>query len=49
MAILHLASNGYGSVSEIKEWDTPMFLDALEYSAIGNAITRHYQWKAEQK
>ena len=49
MAVLYLAKNGYGSVNEILEWDTPQFLDALEYEAIENAITRHLRWKAEQK
>lgn len=48
MAVLYLAKQGYGSVGEIREWDTPELLDALEYEAIDNAIARHLRWKAEQ-
>jgi len=49
MAVLYLAKQGYGTPREIQEWDTDLFLDALEYEAIGNAIERHIQWKAEKK
>jgi hypothetical protein len=48
MAIYYLAKQGYGTVNDIRGWDTPEFLDALEYEAIGNAIDRHHQWKSEQ-
>lgn len=48
MAVLYLAKQGYGSVTDIKEWDTPELLDALEYEAISNAIDRHVRWKSEQ-
>ena len=49
MSILYLAKNGYGSVDQIKNWDTKQLLDALEYEAIENAISRHIQWKSEQE
>lgn len=49
MAVLYLAKQGYGTPQQIKEWDTPEFLDALEYEAIGNAIERHIRWKAEKE
>jgi hypothetical protein len=49
MSALYLAKQGYGSVNEILEWDTPQFLDALEYEAISNSIDRHLRWKAEQQ
>lgn len=49
MAVLYLAKQGYGSPESIREWDTDMFLDALEYEAIGDAIGRHLRWKAEQE
>lgn len=49
MAIFYLAKQGYGSVSEVQEWDTPQFLDALEYEAVDNAIARHLRWKSEQE
>jgi len=45
--VLFLVKSGYGSLTEIKEWDTKQFLDALEYEAIDNAIARYLQWKAE--
>lgn len=48
MAVFYLAKQGYGSVEQIESWDTPRFLNALEYEAIENAITRHLSWKAEQ-
>ena len=48
MAMFYLAKQGYGSLKEIQTWDTPEFLDALEYEAISNAIDRHFRWKAEQ-
>ena len=48
MAMFYLAKQGYGSLKEIREWDTPELLDALEYEAIDNAIGRHLRWKAEQ-
>lgn len=49
MAVLYLSKQGYGTPQQIQEWDTPEFLDALEYEAIENAISRHLQWKAEQE
>lgn len=47
MAFLFLAKSGYGSLNEVKEWDTKQLLDALEYEAIDSAIARYLQWKAE--
>lgn len=41
MAMFYLAKQGYGSVAEVEEWDTPRFLDALEYEEIMNAIERY--------
>lgn len=49
MAVLYLAKQGYGTPADIREWDTPDLLDALEYEAIGNAIDRHLRWQAEQE
>lgn len=48
MAMFYLAKQGYGSLAEIQKWDTPQFLDALEYEAIDNAIARHHRWQVEQ-
>jgi len=49
MAVLYLSKQGYGTPAHIREWDTPDFLDAIEYEEIGNAIQRHHQWLAEQE
>jgi hypothetical protein len=49
MAALYLAKQGYGTPGQIREWDSPEFLDALEYESIENAIGRHLRWKAEQE
>lgn len=38
MTVFHLARQGYGSVKEIREWDTPQFLDAVEYEQICSDI-----------
>jgi len=48
MAILYLSKQGYGTVDQIRAWDTPQFLDALEYEEIEAAISRHLTWKARQ-
>lgn len=34
MAAMMLCKKGYGSLSDIKSWDTKQFLDALEYESI---------------
>lgn len=38
MSIFFLSKQGYGSVNEIETWDTPKFLDAIEYEYIQNSI-----------
>lgn len=48
MAMLYLCKQGFGSLADIVNWDTETFLDALEYEAISNAISRHLMWKSEQ-
>ncbi len=40
--IFMLAKQGYGTVNEINEWDTPQLLDAIEFERIHNDIQRHY-------
>lgn len=40
-AIFSLAKRGYGSVGEIREWDTPLFLDAIEFENICCDIENH--------
>jgi len=40
--IFHLARKGYGSVAEIEQWDTPCFLDAVEFEQIQNDIELYH-------
>lgn len=39
--VCFLAKQGYGSISEIKSFDTPDFLDLLEYEYIAYVVTKH--------
>ena len=40
----YLARKGYGTVDQIEQWDTPKFLDAVEYEQIQQDIELyHYQ------
>lgn len=36
-----LAKAGYGSLAEIETWDTPEFLDAIEFEQIAADIQAH--------
>lgn len=47
--MMYLCKQGYGSLHEVREWDTDQFLDAMEYEAIENAIGRHMRWRSEQE
>jgi len=40
--VFHLAKQGYGTLSEIKELDTKDFLDLLEYEQINNDLEWHH-------
>jgi hypothetical protein len=40
-----MSEAGFGSIAELKELDTPDFLDALEYLQIKNKITEHISKK----
>jgi hypothetical protein len=42
MTILHLARQGFGSVNELNEWDSPQILDAVEYEQIRMDIERYH-------
>ena len=46
MTIFYLAKLGYGSVDEIENWDSPRFLDVLEYENICNEIRTYEQDQA---
>ena len=41
MTVFALAKKGYGTVAEIEQWDTPQFLDAVEYEMICGDIESH--------
>ncbi len=47
--MIYLTKQGYGTLAEIRELDTPDFLDLLEYESIVNAISRHQYWQAKQE
>ncbi len=49
MSIFFLSKNGYGSVNEIEQWDTPRFLDALEYEFIQTNIEKELYQREERK
>lgn len=42
-----LVKSGWGSLSDIQQWDTTQFLDALEYENISNDIQQHCNQKGE--
>jgi hypothetical protein len=45
MTVFYLAKKGYGTVKEIKDWDTKQFLDAVEFDTIENSIRNHVNSK----
>lgn len=49
MAIFHLARTGYGSVKELRECDTPEFLDMLEAENIRFDLEQYHMEQAENK
>lgn len=48
MAICYLSKQGYGTVKELMELDTPEFLDLLEYEAINQSI-QNYEMERARK
>ena len=42
MTIMQLSKKGYGSLSEMREIDTPEFLDLVEFESIINDIDQHH-------
>lgn len=46
MTIFFLCKKGYGSIDDIEDWDTPRFLDVLEYERIIYKIDEHRIEKA---
>lgn len=43
-SVFYLSKAGYGSIIEIEGWDTPQFLNLIEYETILNSI-EHYEMK----
>lgn len=41
MTIFFLSKKGYGSIDNIETWDSPRFLDVLEYERIIMNIEQH--------
>ena len=41
MQLCYLSESGFGTIKELKELDSPEFLDLLEYKQIRNAIEAH--------
>ena len=49
MTIFFLARKGYGTIAEIRGWDTPQFLDAVEYESIIADVENHLMQQAKGK
>jgi len=45
MTIFFLAKKGYGTIAEIETWDTPRFLDVIEYESIIADVEKHLAQK----
>lgn len=46
-AVFHLARRGYGSVVEIKQMDTPQFLDLVEFEQIYSDLELYHSQQAQ--
>jgi len=49
MTIFFLSKKGYGTIDYIEQWDTPRFLDVMEYEQIINSIEAHKYEAARDK
>jgi len=49
MSIFYLSKQGYGSIAEIQDLDTPEFLDLIEFEQISNAIEKYYMSEAQRR
>ena len=47
MTLIHLAKQGYGSLKEMHELDTPEVLDLIEYENIQADIQEYLIWEAK--
>lgn len=45
MTIFFLARKGYGTIEQIASWDSPQFLDVVEYESIISDIEKHLATK----
>jgi len=48
MTLFSLSKQGYGSISELEQLDTPEFLDLIEFEQIAGAIERYEINKASK-
>jgi len=46
MTLMHLAKQGYASLPELWEMDTPEVLDLIEYENIQADIQEYLEWEA---
>jgi len=49
MTIFFLSKKGYGSIDDIEAWDTPRFLDVVEYERIINSIDKYVYEQEREK
>lgn len=49
MTYFALVKKGYGTLAEIKSWDTPQFLDVVEYEQICSDIEQYQLQNPESK
>ena len=49
MCIFFLSKRGYGSIEHIETWDTPRFLDVMEYEDIMQCIEQHVLEREREK
>ena len=46
MTLMHLARQGYGSLMELRQLDTPDVLDLIEYENIQADVQEYLEWEA---
>lgn len=46
MTLMHLARQGYGSLTELRQLDTPDVMDLIEYENIQADVQEYLEWEA---
>lgn len=49
MTLMHLARQGYGSILELSQLDTPAILDLIEYENIQADVQEYLEWEARNQ